>query len=271
MTVPSPTPGQGQVGRYSSAVDDLSIALSWLRHVAAARAGQQVSVPGGVGLLHRDFPAAHDHNRLLLWSPVDAGAAAASAESVLGGAGLSHRLIDVHGEGLADSLDNGLRGRGYERSNELIMAYRGAGPPAVPRASVAELDLTERTAAASADWRTEHPEWGERVTTQLGERIRTVLAAAEATFLAVRDDRGNVVSRADLYLRAGVAQIEDVNTLPAARGRGYAFALVEAARTRARNAGADPIFLVADADDWPADWYRRLGFTEIGRSASYAR
>ena len=26
------------------------------------------------------------------------------------------------------------------------------------------------------------------------------------------------------------------------------------------------VFLVADADDWPLVWYRRLGFAEVGRS-----
>jgi predicted N-acetyltransferase YhbS len=33
----------------------------------------------------------------------------------------------------------------------------------------------------------------------------------------------------------------------------------------AREAGADFVFLVADADDWPKEWYARLGFEPIGR------
>jgi ribosomal protein S18 acetylase RimI-like enzyme len=77
--------------------------------------------------------------------------------------------------------------------------------------------------------------------------------------------RGNaVVSYADLYLRGSDAQIEDVGTLPEHRGRGYASAVVVAAAEAARRAGADLVFLFADAEDWPKELYRRLGFDELG-------
>ncbi|MDP9393173.1 MAG: GNAT family N-acetyltransferase, partial [Actinomycetota bacterium] len=106
---------------------------------------------------------------------------------------------------------------------------------------------------------------------QLGERTRTLLAAVDATFLAVRGTDGHVVSRADLYLRDGVAQVEEVATEPAARGRGLASALVVEAVRRARSAGAELVFLVAEADDWPEKLYRRLGFSDVGRITSYTR
>jgi ribosomal protein S18 acetylase RimI-like enzyme len=72
------------------------------------------------------------------------------------------------------------------------------------------------------------------------------------------------VSYTDLYLRGGDAQVEDVGTLPEHRGRGYASAVVLAAVEEARRAGAELIFLFADAEDWPKELYRRLGFDELG-------
>jgi ribosomal protein S18 acetylase RimI-like enzyme len=75
---------------------------------------------------------------------------------------------------------------------------------------------------------------------------------------------GEVVSYTDLYLHGGEAQIEDVGTLPEHRGRGYASAVVLAAVEEARRAGADLIFLFADAEDWPKELYRTLGFDELG-------
>jgi ribosomal protein S18 acetylase RimI-like enzyme len=75
---------------------------------------------------------------------------------------------------------------------------------------------------------------------------------------------GEVASYTDLYLRDGAAQIEDVGTLPEHRGRGYASAVVVVAVQEARRAGADLVFLFAEADDWPKELYRRLGFDELG-------
>ncbi|MDP9395960.1 MAG: hypothetical protein M3Q27_17575, partial [Actinomycetota bacterium] len=75
--------------------DDRARIVGWLRDVARDRAQREIPVPGGVALMHGEFPSAHDHNELLLWSAVDAADVAAAAESVLGGAGLSHRLVEV--------------------------------------------------------------------------------------------------------------------------------------------------------------------------------
>ena len=80
---------------------------------------------------------------------------------------------------------------------------------------------------------------------------------------------GEVVSYTDLYTDGADAQIEDVGTLPEHRGRGYATAVILAAITKAREAGADFVFLVADAEDWPKELYRRLGFDELGHYTKF--
>jgi ribosomal protein S18 acetylase RimI-like enzyme len=65
------------------------------------------------------------------------------------------------------------------------------------------------------------------------------------------------------------AQVEDVGTLPEHRNRGYAKAVVLAAIAAAREDGADFVCLVADANDWPKELYRRLGFDEIGHYTKF--
>jgi ribosomal protein S18 acetylase RimI-like enzyme len=49
------------------------------------------------------------------------------------------------------------------------------------------------------------------------------------------------------------------------RNRGLARAVVLTAAERARNEGADLVFLRADAADWPQRFYERLGFAVAGR------
>ncbi len=96
-----------------------------------------------------------------------------------------------------------------------------------------------------------------------GCTVRSPLALPP--WIARRRRDGEVAAATDLYLDPPDAQIEDVVTAPAHRGRGHGTAVVLTALAAARAAGADFVFLVADADDWPKNWYARLGFEEISR------
>jgi len=100
-----------------------------------------------------------------------------------------------------------------------------------------------------------------RAKAMIGERVTTRFFGVE-----VGDQ---VVSYADLYTAGTDAQIEDVGTLPEHRGRGYASAVVLAAIEAARAGGADFVCLVADAEDWPKELYRRLGFEEVGHYTKF--
>lgn len=151
------------------------------------------------------------------------------------------------------------------------MAVDDPLPRPVPALPVVELDLTERIEVARAGWQQEQPGSAPDVHDQLGRRISTVVPAAETSFLAVRGDDGAVAARADLYLRGGVAQVEEVMTDPEYRGRGLASLLVLRAVRRARAAGAGLVFLLADGDDWPQQLYRRLGFADLGRLVTLTR
>ncbi len=63
---------------------------------------------------------------------------------------------------------------------------------------------------------------------------------------------------------AELAQVDEVGTVEARRRRGHASAAVLAATRHASAAGRGPVFLLTDANDWPQQLYRRLGFDEIG-------
>ena len=61
-----------------------------------------------------------------------------------------------------------------------------------------------------------------------------------------------------------MAQVEDVGTLARYRNRGLARATVSRAILEAQRAGADPIVILADLDDWPWRLYEKLGFDQVG-------
>jgi ribosomal protein S18 acetylase RimI-like enzyme len=89
-----------------------------------------------------------------------------------------------------------------------------------------------------------------------------------ARFFGIELD-SEVVSYADLYMDGADAQIEDLGTLPEHRGKGYATAVILGAIEQARASGADFVFLVADAEDWPKALYRKLGFDELGHYTKF--
>lgn len=104
---------------------------------------------------------------------------------------------------------------------------------------------------------------------QLRSIERTVLAPGGKRWFGVRGDDGTLVSLGALHLLDGVGYVDNVATVPAARGRGFAGAITVRLVREAREAGAAPTFLLADPDDEPVvRLYRRLGFLPVGRLAS---
>jgi predicted GNAT family acetyltransferase len=104
----------------------------------------------------------------------------------------------------------------------------------------------------------------------LASFLEVLVERAGARIYGVRVD-GDVVAGAQLMVLDGVAQVEDVVTLTAHRGQGYARAAVLAAVRAARNDGADLVYLGADDEDWPKHMYAKLGFDEVARSFDFVR
>jgi GNAT superfamily N-acetyltransferase len=55
------------------------------------------------------------------------------------------------------------------------------------------------------------------------------------------------------------------------RGRGFGKAVVARALAESMAAAHDLTFLLADAEDWPKELYRKLGFEEVGRVWDFIR
>lgn len=96
------------------------------------------------------------------------------------------------------------------------------------------------------------------------ERVdREVLRPAGRRWFGVRGDDGDLEALA--ALDTGVAgEIDHVATLPAARGRGHASALVARCVAEARAAGDETVLLLAQPDGDAERLYRGLGFEPIG-------
>jgi GNAT superfamily N-acetyltransferase len=253
----------------------LGRARDFMREAVRRQAPQIIEMSYGFAVLDGRFPHSYDHNKLVLTAPVDPAEAVSDADRILGGAGLTHRLISIHGS-IEPAWVDVCVAAGYQHSAELIMVQTGAEAdrPADQQIPVEAVGVDALRESGRREWRDQLPDAGDDVIEELvGRRVTRLEAAPQVAFLAVRDGTGQIVSRADLYLNPteGVAQIEDVLTLSAHTGRGYARAIMAEGLQRAQAAGCDLIFVVADADDWPRQLYTRLGYAGIGDGHSFVR
>jgi ribosomal protein S18 acetylase RimI-like enzyme len=162
------------------------------------------------------------------------------------------------GERLAPAFER----LGWRIDRHVIMAQRRPPERAADTSLVREVDehalrSARRRLLEDEPWAT--PEKMD----QLFAAKKLLAARVTMRCFAVLVD-GEVVSYADLYLRGDAAQIEDVGTLPEHRGRRYASAVILAAISEARRAGAELLFLFAEAEGRAKELYRRLGFDELG-------
>jgi ribosomal protein S18 acetylase RimI-like enzyme len=180
---------------------------------------------------------------------------------------LERRLIFVPDPAIGDELAPWFREHGWRVDRHVVMAQlreaeREADLSIVREVSEPELREARKRVLANEPWaKPEVLEQIFRAKALIGERVRTRFFAAEV--------EGELVSYSDLYEDGADAQVEDVGTVPEHRDRGYASAVVLAAIEAARADGAEFVFLVADASDWPKELYRRLGFDELGHYTKF--
>jgi ribosomal protein S18 acetylase RimI-like enzyme len=213
----------------------------------------------GTAVSTPSLPSVHDLNYLRLdREPAGARELVEAAEELQAGAG--ERRIRIEEDALGAALAPELEALGWQSERLLVMAHRGAAPEAgLP---------VERLAAAELV-----PAWTEDVRSySYDAEVVRQLVAARRRWLERNGGRGlgarvgeRIASWCDLYLEDGTAEVEGVATLAAHRRRGLARAVVSRAVADARAAGAELVFLIADADDWPQELYERLGFETIGR------
>lgn len=251
---------------------ELDRALAFEEALSARSAERIVPFRSGRAYFNDSFPRVWDLNFLRVdgGKAVDPGELAAEAELLHTDAGHTHRRVEVPDEAVGARLEGFFRRLGWKAERDVIMVYRGGGERS------ADTSIVEEVAADDLRALREEVARGEPWATD-DEVVREVLAAnriwsaiANARYFAVRVD-GAAVSAAELYSDRRVAQVEDVATLPAYRGRGFASAVVLRAVEEALAAGSTLVFLVAADEDWPKELYARLGFETVGRTWSFLR
>jgi GNAT superfamily N-acetyltransferase len=228
-------------------------------------------VPTAVGpaLLFDPAPSSWDLNFVAVDAPPEPSAFALIAqEADRVQVRLAHRLAIVDAD--VPELARAARAAGWQADCHVAMvAARDPDPSREPAGRVDPVaeevtrDAIRELRAASLR------EWSPMDDATVEEILLADAAIAEVggeRVFATRED-GRIVAAARLYADAGarVGQIEDVFTAATHRGRGHGRAVVLAALAASRAAGHDLTFLWADAADWPARMYGRLGFDEIGR------
>jgi ribosomal protein S18 acetylase RimI-like enzyme len=251
---------------------ELDHALELVREVYRGRSGHRVPLPWGELLVSDDLPRVYDANVALVqrWDG-DAVSLAGEIERASAAAGLRHRRALVHDQQLADRLWPQLPVPSWPwaERNLVMILRRTADRAPDPAVDVREVDLDTFLRGRQPILHA-NPELDDETVGQLTELARrTAVAVPTRTFVAVAD--GMIATYCELYRSGVVAQIEDVETYPQYRNRGFARAVVQRAVAEAERDGARITFLLANEDDWPQDLYRKLGFEAAGVELIFGR
>jgi ribosomal protein S18 acetylase RimI-like enzyme len=158
--------------------------------------------------------------------------------------------------------------RGHRLTFDLVMDLEEPSTTATADDTVEELppgdELWERVAASMALFGVE----ARAAVEQLRDIERDVMAPAGKRWFGVRDERGALASLGALLVLEGVGYVDNVATVPEARGQGLASAVTSRIMREAGAAGAAHVWLLADPDSPTVAMYERLGFRGAGRLAA---
>jgi len=229
--------------------EELARAWGFMRRGDAAGDSEEPS-PLGIAVRDSRLPLRQDSNYLLVDRP-------ATADIIL----VELQRLGLPIATVADetTLEGGPAGAEVAHRG-VVMVHRGP----VPAASREAVPVTREALEPLRRKRILDQPWGSpEVADQLLGARKMLEERVDVRYFASLEN-GEVAAGTDLYLGPPDAQIEDVSTEPELLNRGHGTAVVVGALAAAYEAGADFVFLVADADDWPKEWYARLGFAPVG-------
>ena len=255
-------------GPSRSADDTLERVLGFLRTGLVRTADAARRIDGGLVLSTPTLPAVWSVNQLRVSDALPFEALVALADEQL--AGFDYRHVVLEREPAGAHLEDAFRAAGWELERDLLMILTAAADRVLDASAVSDAGQDE-VLELMARW---HGEGWATGTTEVGQLLdysRREAKVHDDRLLGVRSSDGQLVAIAKLRGEGGIAQVEDVYTVPEARGRGHARALVGCAAELAREAGHQLIFIVADDRDWPKLLYSRLGFRPLGRVWQFHR
>jgi ribosomal protein S18 acetylase RimI-like enzyme len=240
--------------------DDLARAYAFLAR-GDMGGSRTAASPYGRAVYTDEVPERSDCNYLWIERGADPGELVAEAQR------LERRLIFVPDPDLGERLAPWFAEHGWRIDRHLVMAQLRQPEKTADLLLVRELE-EEALRQARRRLMEGYPWAKQEVVKQLFQAKALIGQRVTARFFGVLVD-DEVVSYADLYVDGADAQVEDVGTLPEHRGKGYATAVILKAIEQARASGADFVFLVADAEDWPKELYGKLGFDELGHYTKF--
>ncbi len=171
--------------------------------------------------------------------------------------------ITVENQDAGPGLEAAFRAAGWKTDRELLMVLTAAPDRGADTSIVTDAGEDE-VLEVMMRWYAED-ELARSALDQLREYSRREARACGDRLLGIRSSDGQLVAVTKLRGDGSTAQVEDVYTVPEARGRGFARALVSRAAELARAGGHDLIFITADDNDWPKELYARIGFRPMAR------
>jgi ribosomal protein S18 acetylase RimI-like enzyme len=231
------------------------------------RAAAQRSAPHALGeaFFHDELPRVWMLNQLSMDAETDVDGLIGALDDLY--SHLPHRRAFVERPEVGDRLAPGMRAAGWLAERDVFMVLRRDRDRGAHAGLAREVDeATIR--AVEAQTIAEEPHGEPAIVEQLLASRAAFGRAGRARYFVAASE-GVDGCHATLYTDGVVAQIEDVGTVKALRGRGLARAACSAAIDAA--AGHDLVFIVADDDDWPKDLYVKLGFEAVGRPWAFTR
>jgi GNAT superfamily N-acetyltransferase len=235
-----------------------------------AMADETIEWEHGVAHFNSRYPVKYALNYLRLSDPPDtlkAPALIAHAERIMAERNLGHRRVNGWGPDGGPFYEE-MGDAGWNRDRLVVMAHDSElRPRPVVEVEAVPFEVLKPSMIAFDTSQDANPN---EVATQLAESRSVLLEAADVTFLVARIE-DQIAGWCELYVRDGIAQVENVMTFPDFRNRGIASSVVNEALRRGYAAGAEVGFLFADGDDWPKALYEKLGFTTIDHFWEYTQ
>lgn len=251
----------------TTGVGHLERALAFMRAGMAATADSFRSIDAGIVVSTPSLPAVWAANQVRVADALTFEELIDLADREM--AECDYRQVAVENQAAGPGLEQAFRTAGWKVERDVLMVLAGSSDRPGDASVVVDageeevLELMRRwyedgePTPAEVD---QLADYGRRETRALGDRL-----------LGVRSGDGRVVAITKLRSDGRTAQVEDVYTVPEARGRGFARALISRAVELARDGGQDMTFIVADDAGWPKLLYERLGFRIVGRLWQFHR
>jgi hypothetical protein len=223
--------------------------------------------PLGEAFFHDELRHVWVLNQLSVDAPADEGELVSALDELYGH--LPHRRAFVELPAVGEGLAPGLKAADWIVEHQVFMVLRRERDRPPQPGLAREVDEATLR-AVEAQTIAEEPFGEPPIVEQLLASRAAFGHAGRARYFVGASD-GVDACHATLYSDGAVAQVEDVGTVQATRGRGLARAACCAALDAALAAGHELVFIVADAEDWPRELYAKLGFDPVGSPWAFTR